>query len=106
MITVIFILFASCSVSFAFFMRGKFSGVNLKLRHKLVCLSYNLVFCFSYLELAKYQCISFYGCFPNLEYEYPAIVWISLVCFLLHATAHPVEWTQNLRFWKGFRASG
>ena len=98
MITLMFILFSACTVSFAFFLRDRYSGGNLKLRHTLGCLGYNLVLCVSYWELAKYNCISFYRCFPNLENEYPAIVWISIACFLLHAAAHPMEWTPKFRF--------
>lgn len=103
MITFLFVLFASCTVLFAFFLRNRYSGEGLKLRHKMICLCYNIIFCFSYLELAKYYCVSFYGCFPDLENEHPAIIWISLFCFLLHAAAHPMEWTPRFR-WR-FRKS-
>lgn len=105
MVTFLFLVFTVCSVSFAFFLRDRYSGRNLKLRYALGCLGYNLVFCISYLKLAKYNCIAFYGCFPNLEKEYPAIVWISLICFLLHAAAHPMEWTPKFRRRWGFRKS-
>lgn len=91
MITLSFVLIALFSVSLAYFMRNKFSGVDLKRRHVISCICYNFIFGFSYLKLAESGCVTFVGCFPDLEKEYPIVAWGAFLCFLLHGLAHPLE---------------
>lgn len=103
MITFFFILIALFSVSVAYFLRDKFSGADLKLRYAIACLCYNFIFGYSYLKLAESGCITFLGCFPNLEKEYPVIAWGAFVCFLLHGLAHPMEWTPRIKLRRGLK---
>lgn len=103
MITLSFVLIAFVSVSLAYFLRNRFSGVDLKRRHIIFCICYNFAFGFSYLKLAESGCITFVGCFPNLEKEYPIIAWGSFLCFLLHGLAHPLTRVPRFRIRKGSR---
>jgi len=103
MITLLFIFVAVPSVSVAHYLRVRFSGPDLKTHQAIGCFFYNCVFCFYYLELAKYGCITFYGCFTDLEEKYPIIAWGSFLCFILHGLAHPMEWTPRIRFRRKFK---
>lgn len=87
----VFFLVAISSVSMAYFLRGFFSGENLKVIHSAGCLAFNGIFCVFYLELAQETCISFLGCFPEFIDENPAVFWTALVCLFLHAYAFPVD---------------
>ncbi len=100
MITLLFIFTAITSVSIAYFLRFWFSSPDLKIYQALGCLCYNVFFCLFYLDLARNGCITFYECFPNLEYEYPVIAWGAFLCFVLHGFAHPMEWNLRVRFRK------
>lgn len=91
MMVFLFFVVAIGSVSLAYFLRGCFSGEDLKLRYSAGCLVFNGVFCFFYLELARERCISFYGCVPDFINENPAVFWTALVCLFLHAYAFPVD---------------
>ena len=89
MITAVFVVCSLISVSLAYFLRGHFSGENLKVRHSAICLIYNAFFGFFYMDLAETNCILFYGCFPDFIAENPIIFWLALVSLILHASAFP-----------------
>ena len=93
----LFLLVAIGSVSLAYFLRGCFSGENLKLSQSASCLAFNSVFCFFYLELAERACISFLGCFPEFIVENPSVFVVALICLFLHAFAFPVD--SNVKRW-------
>lgn len=97
----LFFLLALGSVSLAYLLRGHFSGENLKLRDSVICLVFNSVFGFFYLELAEQRCISFYGCFPEFIDKHPVVFWVALACLFLHAFAFPVS--SKIKRWV-FRA--
>lgn len=97
MITLSFILIALVSVSVAYFLRDRFSGVGLKRRYAVLCICYNFIFGFSYLKLSDSGCITYFGCFSDLEKDYPVIAWGAFFCSILHAFAHPVEWVPRIR---------
>jgi len=86
--------FAFCSlisVSLAYFLRGHFSGQNLKVWHSAVCMFYNVFFGFFYTDLAENNCVPFYGCSPEFINENPIVFWLALAALILHAAAYPVE---------------
>lgn len=91
MIAFVFSLVALGSVSLAYFLRGHYSGENLKVRHSATCLIYNAFFGFFYMDMVETNCISFYGCFPEFIDENPIVFWLALAALILHVSAFPEQ---------------
>lgn len=101
MITGLFIFTSSLILCFSYWVRRKLSGKNYKVSYFLICVACNFPFGVFYLEMVKNRCVMFFGCFPNLHFDYPVLSWFAFVCVFLHCFAFPVEREPRRFFRKG-----
>ena len=88
----LFFVLAGFSVALAYVLRAYFSGDNLKFRHFIGCLAFNVFFVTYYMRFIERDHLLFFGYYPTLCDDYPAIGWIAIVALLLHCFASPVQW--------------
>lgn len=88
----LFFVLAGLGVALAYVLRAYFSGDNLKFRHFIGCLAFNVFFVTYYMRFIERDHLLFFGYYPTLCDDYPAIGWIAIVALLLHCFASPVQW--------------
>lgn len=97
------LLFTCCTLlglAIAYASKIYFSGNNFKLWIFCCSVVLNLVAAAFHMKIAEQSCVMFYGCFPQLHEDHPALVWIALASMLLHLFAFPVEWQPKCWFRK------
>lgn len=81
------LLFASMvvSVGFSYFIRVKLSTRDLGLIGFLLCLSFSVSCVAFYMGVVSAEYIAFYGHWPGLREDYPALGWGALISAIVHA---------------------
>ncbi|WLH27978.1 hypothetical protein [Pseudomonas canadensis] len=97
MIIFAFLIFSSAGLLFAYSLRVILSSKNLGHIKLLTGLAVNVFFMITHMEIAQFDKYLYFGLHPEIIDTYPAIGWIALTCFILHALALPVK--RDLSWW-------
>lgn len=97
-VNVTFFLFVILGILFSYYLRYRFSGLDIKPWQFVVSMVSILCFLFNYSYFLDESCLMLIVCYPDIRDEYPDINWVVGVVIFLHCLGGPIRW----RLRKGF----
>lgn len=97
MIILAFLILSPLGLLCAYSLRVIFSGKNLGYTKIYISLAVNIFFMTIHMEIAQFDKYLYFGTHQEIIENNPAIGWIALTLFILHALALPVK--RDLNWW-------